>query len=222
MLRGCFSMIGSAVLVVVLLAAGWFYRDEIERYARGAASRFFDRDEATVELAGATSPELAEQAERKIIALGQGEADEITLSAEELSGWIEHRLVGYFPEFISDVTASVESDQLDLAGRVATKSVPGLDGLGAAAALLPDTAEVTTKGRLDGLEPGRGVYYIESLHIGSLPLPDAWRDDLLAELKGETDGDLPVNAVAFDLPPFVTDIGIREGVVFLRRSRADR
>ena len=37
-------------------------------------------------------------------------ADEITLSAEELSGWIEHRLVGYFPEFISDVTASVESD----------------------------------------------------------------------------------------------------------------
>jgi hypothetical protein len=221
MLRGCFSMIGSAVLVVVLLIAGWFYRDEIERYARGTASRLFNRDEATVELAGATSPELAEQAERKIIALGQGEAHEITLSAEELSGWIEHRLVGYFPEYISDVTTSVESDQLELTGRVATRSVPGLDGLGPAVAFLPDTADVTTSGRLDGLEPGRGVYYIENMHIGSLPFPDAWRDDLMAEIKGGTNGDLPVNAVAFDLPPFVTDIGIRDGVVFLRRSRDD-
>jgi hypothetical protein len=215
-------MIGSALLLVVLLVVGWIYRGDIERAARGVSARFFDRDQQTVELAGATPPELAAQAERKIIRLGQGEAEEITLTAEELSGWIEHRLVGYFPKYISDVTASVENGGLALEGLVATKSVPGLERLGAAAALLPDTAEVKTIGRIDGLEPGRGVYYIESLHIGSLPLPDAWRDDLLAEVKAGADSELPVNAVIFELPPFVTDIGIREDVVFLRRSSNQR
>ena len=215
-------MIGSAILVVVLLILGWIYRDDIVEFARGASSRFFDRDDATVELAGGTSLEFARQAERKIISLGQGATDEISLSSEELNGWIEHRLAGFFPEYVSDVTASVSEEQFHLAGRVATKSVPGLERLGPAASFLPDTAAVSTSGRLDGLETGRGVYYIESLQIGALPLPDAWRDDLIAEIKGASDDGLPVNAVAFELPPFVTDIGVRDELVFLRSSLEDR
>ncbi len=215
-------MIGSAILVVVLLIVGWVYRDNVMEYARGASSRFFDRDDATVELAGGSSLDLARQAEQKIISLGQGATYEITLSSEELTAWIEHRLAGFFPEYISDVTASVSDEQVRLTGRVATKSVPGLERLGPAASFLPDTAAVSTSGRLDGLETGRGVYYIETLQIGALPLPDAWRDDLITEIKGASDDGLPANAVAFELPPFVTDVGVRDELVFLRSLLEDR
>lgn len=219
MLRGCFSMVVATILVVAVLVVGFLKRDELTEFARGAAAKVLDRQEETVELAGATAPELARQAEQKVIALGQGDSEEVTLSSEELSGWIQHRLAGFFPDYISDVRAAIDEERLNLSGRVATASIPGLEQLGPAASFLPDTAEISTVGRLDGLELGRGVYYIETLQIGALPLPDAWRDDVLAKLKGEADGGLQVNAVAFDLPPFVSDIGVREGRVFLRGAR---
>jgi hypothetical protein len=219
MLRGCFSMVLGTTLLVVLLVVGFLKRDQLAELARGAAGRVLDRQEEPVELAGATPPELAGQAERKVIALGQGESEEVTLSSEELSGWIEHRLAGFFPEYISDVRASIGEDRLNLSGRVATASIPGLEQLGPAANFLPDTAEIATVGRLDGLELGRGVYLIETLQIGALPLPDAWRDDVLTRLKGDVDDGLPLNAVSFELPPFVSDIGVRDGRVFLRATR---
>ncbi|NIR44126.1 MAG: hypothetical protein GWN99_06370 [Gemmatimonadetes bacterium] len=221
MIRGCASMVGCAVLVVAALVAGWFARDEIEEFARSASSRVFDAQPDTVELAESIGADLARRVDEKVIALGQGAAREITLGSDELTAWIHHRLRGFFPSFISDVRASVKAEELELAGRVATAALPR-DRLGTAANFLPDTAEVSAAGRLDGLELGRGVYYIETVQIGALPLPDAWRDDLLTELKGGVDADLPANAVSFELPPFVTDIGVREGAVVLRGGPRDR
>lgn len=220
MLRGCFSMVAGTILVVAVLVVGFLKRDELAEFTRHTAARVLDRREAPVELAdGAAAPEIARQAEEKVIALGQGKSEEITLSSEELNGWIQYRLTGFFPDYLSDVRASVGEEKLSLSGRVAKASIPGLERLGPAASFLPDTAEVTAIGRLDGLELGRGVYYVETIQIGALPLPDAWRDDLLEQLKGDADDGLQLNAVAFELPPFVTDIGVREGRVFLRGSR---
>jgi hypothetical protein len=54
--------------------------------------------------------------------------------------------------------------------------------------------------------------------VGALPLPTAMRDQLLAQLKGGARGDLPTNAVAFELPQFVTDVGVREDLIFLKSS----
>ena len=218
MIRGCVSMIGLAVLVVAALVAGWFERDAIREYV----SRFLDREKAGVEVVASGEPAEARRAEEKIIALGQGEVDEVTLSAEELDGWIRSGLKGFFPGYISDVRASIGDEQLRLAGRVATDSISGLDRLGPASLFIPDTADVSVAGRLDGLEPGRGVFWVETIRIGALPLPDAIRDQIMLELKGGRAGELGANAVEFELPRFVTDIGVRGEHIFLRSSRRDR
>ncbi len=196
------------------VVAGWLARDEIASYV----SAVLDRGEAPLEAASSTVPDLARRAEEKIVALGQGELEEATLDAEELNAWIEYGLRGYFPPYVSDVAAAIEEERLVLKGRVALQEVPGIEGMGPWVAFLGDTASVSFSGRLDGLRPGAGVYFVEDVQVGALPLPTAMRDQLLAQLKGGARGDLPTNAVAFELPQFVTDVGVREDLIFLKSS----
>ncbi len=219
-MRSCLAAVGLAALIVVL-AAGWLARDQISEFVSGVMNR--DNKTETVELAAPGSPEMARQAEAKIVALGQGELEEAELSSAELDSWVRHGLVGYFPSYISDVTAGIEEERLVLDWRVAVKEIPGIERLGPAAALFGDTAAVQVKGRPDGLGPGRGLFYVEALQIGLVPLPDVMRDQLVAQLKGGQGGELPANAVVFELPKFVTDVAVRgEHVVFRGRTRPSR
>jgi hypothetical protein len=90
--------------------------------------------------------------------------------------------------------------------------------MGPAVMLFGDTALVVVRGELDGLAKGWGLYLVDEVKVGLVPLPDAMRDRLLAELKGGAQEGVPSNAVAFLLPDFVTDIGVREDRVYLRRE----
>jgi hypothetical protein len=201
------------LLLVGLAVVGWYNRDEIVDFV----SRFTEEDEAQVESAASGDPSLAQRAETKIISLGVGDAEEITLDAGELNGWITGGLAGYFPEYISGVSATIEEEQVVLNGDVAIREVPGIDELGPMVAFLGDTTNVTLRGRLDGLGPGRGVYYIDAVQIGVVPLPESARDGLIRQLKGNTKDGLPDNAVVILLPQFVADIGVRGDEVFLRK-----
>ncbi|UCC47462.1 MAG: hypothetical protein JSV41_08130 [Gemmatimonadota bacterium] len=206
------------MLLVAGMVVGWFARDEI----RGFLARVTDRAGEKVELAASPVPSLAQRAEAKIVALGQGEVDEAALTAEELDAWIRYGLKGFFPEYVTDVQADIEDERLVLAGRVATEQVPGIERLGPVAALIGDTASVAVRGRLDGLRPGCGVYYIDIVQVGLVPLPEPVRDQLLAELKRGAEDDLPINAVPFELPGFVIDVGVRGAQVVLRSSLQGR
>ncbi len=220
-MRSCLAAVGVGALILVVAAVGWLARDEISGFVSGIVNRG-EKTEA-VELAAPGSPEMARRVEAKIVALGQGELEEAELSSVEVDSWVKHGLKGYFPSYISDVTAGIEEERLVLDGRVAVKEIPGIERLGAAAALFGDTASVRLKGRPDGLGPGRGVFYVDAVQIGLLPLPDVMRDQMVAQLKGGAGGELPANAVVFELPKFVTDVAVRgEHLVFRGPLRSSR
>lgn len=211
-MRSCFGAIAIGVLLLAAVAVGWFARDEIREVVAGLSRG----DSTTVTAAEPAGASLSAGVEDKIIALGQGEAQEVALGADELNSWIEHGLRGYFPEYVSDVEAAVESEQFVLSGLVAVKQVPGIERLGPLATLFGDTAAVKLSGRLDGVEPGVGVYYVEDVQIGMVPLTAKMRDELLAQLRTGPRGGLPANAVAFQLPRFVADVAVRGDQVVLR------
>ncbi|NIN70906.1 MAG: hypothetical protein GTO46_03000 [Gemmatimonadetes bacterium] len=213
-MRSCLKLIGFGTLLVAGLVAAWLARDQIASYV----SDIVGRRDPPFEAASSNRPALARRAEEKIVALGQGEFDEATLNADELNAWIQYGLRGFFPSYVSDVAATIEEERLVLAGRVVLQEVPGIEGMGPWVAFLGDTASVSFSGRLDGLRPGAGVYFVDDVQVGALPLPVAMRDQLLAQLKGGSSGELPTNAVAFELPEFVTDVGVREDLIFLRSS----
>ncbi len=215
-MRSCTSLIGCATILIVALVIGWIAHDDIARIASrvrgGGANRF--------ELAASSGEDAASRAEAKIVSLGQDQTGQITLTPEELEGWVRYRLQGLFPQFLSDVVARIDDQEnLVLAGHVLVDQVPGVERFGPAAYLLGDTAAVVVRGRLDSLKPGRGVLYVEALQIGPVPLPDRLRVELLAQMGGSSE-ELPANAVAFELPEFVTDIGVRGGQIFLRGRAA--
>ncbi len=213
-MRSCLAIIGLGTVILAALVAGWFARDEISGFVSGIVDR--EKEPSSVEVAAPGSPELARRAEGKIVALGQGELSETELSADELDSWVRHGLAGYFPSYVSDVTVGVEDERLVLAGKVRLKEVPGIERLGPAVALFGDTAAVRLKGRPDGLGPGRGIFYVEGVQIGLLPLPEPMRDELLTQLQGGRESELPVNAIVFEVPRFVTDVGVRGDRVFFR------
>lgn len=209
-MRSCAAAVGTGVVVVALAVAGWLARDDIVRFVSGRGGEADD--------AAAVGPELAREVETKVIALGQGETRETTLSTKELDAWIRYGLEGYFPSYVSDVATAIEKQSLVLSGRVALKEVPDIEQMGPAVMLFGDTALVEVRGELDGLTRGWGIYYVDEVKVGVVPLPDAMRDQLLLQLKGGAQEGVPGNAVAFLLPDFVTDIGVREDRVYLRRE----
>lgn len=227
-MRTCLSIIGSGILLVALAVGIWVKRDEVADFL----NRLNGDEIPTIEAAGgaasaggtvspeATGPgaDLARGVERKIISLGQGRESEIVLTPDELNAWIAHGLKGYFPAYVSDVSAGLEDDErLVLRGRVAMASVPGLEDLDQVARFVGDTAAVQVKGRLDGIAPGRGIYFVEGAQVGPLPLPEPVAHDLIARLRrGAPSDTLPAGALEFELPPFVTDIAIRGGGVHMR------
>lgn len=212
-MRSCAVLSAIGGIVVALAVAGWLTRDDVVRFVSG---RGREADSAAAAV-GAT-PELAREVEAKVIALGQREGSETTLTSEELDAWIRYRLEGFFPSYVSDVSTAIEDQRLVLSGRVALKEVPDIEQMGPAAMLFGDTALVVVRGELDGLATGRGIYYVDEVRVGVVPLPDAMRDQLLARLKGGAQPGVPNNAVAFLLPDFVSDVGVREDRVFLRRE----
>ena len=209
-MRSCATAVGIGAVVVAVALGGWLARDEIVRFVSGRSG---DADETMV-----AGPELARAVEAKVVALGQRERGETALSTAELDAWIRYGLEGYFPSYVSDVTTAIEEQQLVLSGRVALKEVPDIEQMGPAVMLFGDTALVAVRGELDGLTRGWGIYYVDEVKVGVVPLPDAMRDQLLLQLKGGAQEGVPGNAVAFMLPDFVTDIGVREDRVFLRRE----
>jgi hypothetical protein len=214
-MRSCMKAIGVGMFIVVAAVAGWFARDDISRFVSGLGGADSDSAAAASAISGR---ELARQVDAKVVALGQGEHDEVMLSVEELDAWVRYGLEGFFPGYISEVSVAIEEQRLVLSGLVAMKEVPGIEELGPAVAFFGDTAAVLVRGKLDGLGVGQGVFYVDDVQVGLLPLPDGVRDRLLAEIKTGVEADVPGNAVAFVLPRFVTDVGVREDRVFLRRE----
>lgn len=213
--RGCVLVIVVATFVVIGLAVAWLFRDPLRHLASRVIPGYeYEAAVGETELGG---PELARQVDERIVALGQGEIEEVTLSERELNAWITYGLKGYFPAYLDEVTADLRSEDAMLAGRVAVREVPGIERLGAMAAFLGDTADVAVIGSVDGLEPGLGVFYIEVARLGAMTLPDPMRDQLLAAIRPRSRNDRGANAVVFQLPEFVGDVAVREERLVLSR-----
>jgi hypothetical protein len=255
-MRGLLRVGLVAALVAGVAASGWLLRHEIgatvARLAGGdeptpaaPAAEGMAGEEASPTVVG---PEAAAHAEAKILALGRGERMEAAFNAVELTSLARHGLREFFPAYVNDVSAGLEADRLVLGGKITVREVPGIERLGASAFLLGDTAAVSARGRLDGVAPGRGIFEVETITLGPLTLPNAFRDELLTQLRaggtadaegagrgspragspgagneGAATGSRAVgtdrpNVIGFELPAFVTDIAVRGDRLVIRRS----
>jgi hypothetical protein len=211
---GCFR--GSVALVFLLaaVAAVWLFRDRI-------ATAWYDiRGIRQTELVA--TPELAESAQAKIDALNDGSAARIALSAMELQSLLTYRYQGALPGFLGAPGIEIHGDELRLRVRVPVDKLPNVEGLGEAAAFLPDTTELTVAGRLLPLDTGRVAFSIDDVRAQRFPLPRRLVPGALERLGRRNEPGLPPEAMALPLPPGVAAAHVaRDSLVFLARPRDD-
>lgn len=196
-----------ALVMILLLAAGWLYRDELTRWGRGIVDPM-----SAVRRTGTPSATALDQATTKIRSLGQSDADSILLTASEFASLVvaEGNLLGV--EGIDSVSVELGDRTIRVRTMLATDRLPER-----LRARLPNAVEpyeeVILKGDLVPARPGVGEWRFEQVLVRGLPLPA----DLVARVVGEITGRQRDGRLEILLPPSVAGFRVRpEGVAIYR------
>lgn len=207
---GCARRVIMLLMLLLLLAGVWIFRDRI----RTAWNDWRGTDDEIV----APSPELAAGAQAKLNALRDGSAASVSLSGVELESLLLHRYPGVLPAFLDSPKVELNGDQLRLRARVPIDKLPRVDGLGEAAAFLPDTTELEVSGKLLPLDSGRVGFGVDDVTAARVPLPDRFISGALARLGRQDEARLPADAIAVRLPAGAAAAYIRgDSLVLLAR-----
>jgi hypothetical protein len=207
---GCIRRVTALILLVVLAGTAFLFRDRI-RLA------WHDLRGTTPDVVG-PSPQFADDAEAKLHALRDGTATSVALSAVELESLLMYRYQGVLPGFLGDPAIEISGDRLRLRARVPVDKLPAVDGLGEAAAFLPDTTEFTVAGRLLPLSEGRVAFAIDDVSAQRFPLPRRLVPGALERIGRRDEPGLPRDAMALPLPPGAAAAYIRrDSLVLLAR-----
>jgi hypothetical protein len=209
---GCIRRTVVFVVLVAGLAAGWMFRDRLH-------TAWLDiRGIRETEIVA--TPELAGSAQAKIDALQDGSAARVALSAAELQSLLVYRYQGALPGFLGAPAIELRDDGMQLRVRVPIDKLPNVEGLGEAAAFLPDTTELTVAGRLLPLDTGRVAFAVDDVSAQRFPLPARLVPGALERLGRTDEPGLPPDAIALPLPPGVAAAYVRrDSLVLLARPR---
>lgn len=196
-----------ALFLILLLAAGWLYRDELTRWGRGIVDPM-----SAVRRVGTPSASAFDQATAKIASLETTEADSVLLSASEFASLVvaDGNLLG---------VAGIDSVSVELGDRtIRVRTMLATDRLPERLrARLPSAVEpyeeVILKGEVVPARPGVGEWRFQQVLVRGLPLPA----DLVARVVGEVTGRQRDGRLEIVLPAGVAGFRVRpEGVAIYR------
>lgn len=204
MIRNFLAAIGCLTLIVALLVAGWWFRDDLAAWWEARAGV----------VATEPSLELAEEAEVKVQGLMDGSEDEIRLSELELQSYLQYRVS--FPPGVynpavdlQDTTAKVSVD-LNLAEL--SRGSQAADGL---RRFMGDSTRVNTQVYPRVVEEGRAGLTVMSLQAGVVPVPPLFIPNILSQTGFEVSGG---RTVIIPISREIEDIRIADDEVLLKRE----
>lgn len=204
---GCLRRVVVLGVLLVVVAAAFLFRGHLREAWRGLRGGEDD--------VRPPSEELAQVASAKIDALRSGSKSYAALSGPELQSLLQYRYQGVVPGFLESPQIALQGDQLQLRGRVPVDKLPDVEGLGEAAAFLPDTTDLLVEGRLLPLSSGRVAFAVDRVSAAKFPLPGAIVPRALARLGRRDEPGLPRDAMALPLPPGVAGAYIRRDSLVL-------
>lgn len=198
-----------AIILIVLLAAGWLYRTEISRYARNVIDPM-----SVARRTGTPSPEALARAEAKVTALASAESDSVVLAADELASMVVQgsELLGV--RGVDSVSVELGDRSIRTRVMIETAELPPR-----LVALIPGDPEpweeVIAEGALVPARPGVAEWRLERVIVRGLPLPA----DLVARILNRVTGEETDGRLRVAMPPQVTGFRVRpEGVAVYRSA----
>jgi hypothetical protein len=204
---GCLGRLGCGLLLVVLGAAGWHYRDVWMPRAKEliTAEMPWDHDEwRPLTEAGARRTE----ARMEQLKEPTGPAY-VNVSGSEFASWTLRRSLDGILSVDSVPEALVDDGTLYLRMRVKLSDLGGRDQLGAIAAMFGDAEPLTIAGRIEGVHPGLARYRPTEVAVKDLKIPAAALIRLLTRWSpGIRPDSVGGSALAIPLPPHVADVRV--------------
>jgi len=201
-MTGCLTLpfrIAGFLVVLALVVAGWWYRDEITRFGR----RQLGMAEAASPI-GRPEAGAAEAARARMEALTRTRADSVVLTPGEVAALVAEQLRKARVAVPDSLEVELKDREVAVRARVPTDPLPASlrDILGGA---LRDREEVEVSGPLVLLRAGVGEFEVRRVRVRGLPVPRELVDRLLTRYLPGTSGAV----LLFDVPPGVSGIRVR-------------
>ena len=209
MIKNCLARIGCLTLILVVVAGGWLFRDDIAGWWR------------QLEITSASQPSenLAERATSKLEAMASRDGPQrLELGQAEIQSLLTYRAEPMLPAGISDPVVELRDSTLLLSARVDPRGLEGLASPEVVERLFSDSAKVVVELLPGVVAPGVAQVEIVTLQAGSIVVPSMMVPWILEsiEMQGvETTGVM----LLLPTPGRVTHFQVAAGKLVLELAR---
>jgi hypothetical protein len=201
-----FKLLGCLVLLVAL-AAAWFYRDRLEYEARQLIERVRGEVPAPEGRPGVSA---LESANAKVDSLNGWRADSVVLTPSEFASLVGNGMDRQLRGQLDSLRIELLEGEVRVRARLRTAALSP-DLLGPFAGALGATEPVDAAGPLRITRPGAGEWRVRTFRIGDFPVPD----EMVPRLVGQALGDPDRTSVPVKVPEGVREIRVRPGSAIL-------
>ena len=207
----CLGRLVALFILLLIVAAGWLYRDELTRWGRGVV------DPISVQRRIGRPSEVAlASAVAKVDTLEREHPDSIILNADEMASLVTAGATFIGDATLDSVTVELGDRTIRVRGMVDAARLParwrdfvpsGLEGM----------QEVIASGTITPARPGVAEWQLERVIVRGLPVPS----DLVARAIGNATGRASDGRLNIALPRGITGFRVRpEGVALYREAAA--
>ncbi len=200
--RGCLRSVIAVGVLVIVAVVGYTQRAALRSYWEQLSGRG-----ATAE--AAPSQALADQARSRLADLRAGRISSASFDAVELQSLLLYEYEGLLPAFVDSPRIDIDDSRIVMTGRMPIDRLPDVEGMGQAAALLPDTTDLALTAQLLPLGNGRVALAVDDITVSRIPLPERLYAPALARLGRRSEPGLPPDALAVPLPPGAVNAYVR-------------
>lgn len=213
---GCIRNLGCLVLLAVLAAGAWFYRDRL----------FGKRDARPVETTTAgpvwepLTPERAERGRASVASLsGPSGRVFVNLSAAEVASFVFITLSRQLPPSADSIEAAAIGDRLYVRASVKLSDLGGASALGPLGGMLNDRERMMFGGNFEIVRPGLSQFRIREIKLRDLGIPQRMIPTLVKKIgRGTRPEGVAEDALPLVTPSYIGDVRVAKGKVTLYKT----
>ena len=211
--RRLFTGLGFLTFLLILLLAGWIFREDIEAWLANVGADEIVVVETTPEF----GPEAAADVDAALeeLAAGGGAA-ETRFTETELQSYVRYELTPRLPAGVGEPAVELRDSTVAFSVMLDFARLPiDADQAASLARLLGDSARVAGEVFPQVGESGEGRLHLVSIQAGVIPVPPLMLGMAAQQLGLRADG----RTVLFDIPETVVDVRVENEEIVLLVNR---
>ncbi|WP_419939949.1 hypothetical protein [Candidatus Palauibacter sp.] len=211
--RRLFTGLGFLTFLLILLLAGWIFREDIEAWLANVGADEIVVVETTPEF----GPEAAADVDAALeeLAAGGGAA-ETRFTETELQSYVRYELTPRLPAGVGEPAVELRDSTVAFSVMLDFARLPiDADQAASLARLLGDSARVAGEVLPQVGESGEGRLHLVSIQAGVIPVPPLMLGMAAQQLGLRADG----RTVLFDIPETIVDVRVENEEIILLMNR---